>query len=57
MISNQREQALWGSLLHREAAESIDHLMTRLVGFEQACRAFEPEDLLNAFPLPSQTSH
>src|ERR1700693_1810437 len=25
--------------------------MARLVGFEEACGAFEPEDLLNAFPL------
>src|SRR5438093_3525276 len=51
MISDQGEHAWWGSLLHREAAESIDHLMARLVGFEQACRAFEPEDLLDAFPV------
>ena len=51
MISDRREHACWGSLLHREATESIDHLMARLIGLEDACGAFEPKDLLNAFPL------
>jgi hypothetical protein len=30
---------------------SIDHLMARLVGLEQARRAFEPEDLLDALSV------
>ena len=30
MISDQGEHACWGSLLHRETAESVDHLMARL---------------------------
>src|SRR6266566_166695 len=51
MVPDQREHALWGSLAHRETAESVDHLMARLVGFEDACRAFEPKDLLNALPV------
>ena len=51
MVPDQGEHAWWGSLLHREAAESIDHLMARLVGLEDACCAFEPKDLLNAFPV------
>ena len=51
MISDQREHACWGSQPHRKAAQSIDHFMAHLVGFEHACCAFEPKDLLNAFPL------
>lgn len=31
--------------------ESIHHLMARLGGLEQAHRAFEAKDLLNAFPV------
>jgi hypothetical protein len=30
---------------------SIHRLMTHLVGFEDACCAFEPKDLLDAFPI------
>src|SRR5437763_8352042 len=51
MISHQCKHACWGSLPHRKAAEAIDHFMARLVAFEQARRAFEPKDLLDAFPL------
>src|SRR5215469_10705827 len=51
MISDQGEQACWGSLLHGETAEAIDHLMAHLIGLEQACRAFEPKDLLDALPV------
>src|SRR5437588_1540452 len=51
MISDQGKHAWWRRLLHREAAESIDHLMACLVGLEDACCAFEPKDLLNAFPV------
>jgi hypothetical protein len=31
--------------------EAIDHLMTPLVGLEEAHRAFESKHLLDAFPL------
>src|SRR5579871_734392 len=51
MVSDQREHACWGSLPQRETAQSIHHLMTDLVGLENAGGVFEPKDLLNAFPL------
>ena len=51
MVPDQREHAWWGSLAHRETTESVDHLMAYLVGLEDACGAFEPKDLFNAFPV------
>ena len=51
MLSDQREHASWGSLPHRETAQSIDHLMLDGTCLEDVPRPFEPEDLLNAFPL------
>ena len=51
MFSHQREHAFWWRLRHREATESIDHLLAGLMGLEEAHRAFEPKHLLDAFPL------
>ncbi len=51
VIPDEVQQALWRGLLHRKTAQSIDYLMAQLASVEEAHGAFEPKDLLDAFPL------
>lgn len=51
MRSHQRQHPCWRREPHGETAQSIDDFVAKLIGFEDADRAFEPKDLFNACPL------
>ena len=51
VIPDEVQQTWWRGLRYRKAAKSIDHFMAELASGEETHSAFEPKDLLDAFPV------
>lgn len=54
MLSEKFQHTCGWSFVPRETADPRDHFLAKFPRFEQACRAFKPKNLSNAFPWFAQ---